>query len=173
MENKNEIGNPEIRSSPLPVKVEPEAKVGNQPRRKSKPSKPSRKIPWLQSGKKYIMSKELLDDVYDSKQSKTRDDRFFYRKDSIAIEIDQVFPGCVIYIDKRNNAKTFWTLRAYCAHEGCRKYCLTAPHSNPGTFTIEYDMRETFHSFPLARQIRKYERDQAIQEAKTYKRLTG
>lgn len=79
----------------------------------------------------------------------------------------QIFPGCVIYIDKRNNAKTFWTLRAYCAHEGCRKYCLTAPHSNPGTFTIEYDKRETSHPFALTRQIRKYERDLAIEEAKT------
>lgn len=109
------------------------------------------------------MSQDLFNEIFDTdaidtnaipdpiiERSPVKHQLFLYRKDSIRVEVDTVFPGCVIYIDKYNACKGNWKLRAYCAHKGCRKYLLTAKYLNPRNFTIKSllhasfeDMKET------------------------------
>lgn len=113
------------------------------------------------------MSENLFNIVYNTETQIVNHEAFLYSKDSIGIEVDKVFPGCVIYIEKYSLCEKYWKLRAYCAHTGRRKYILTALHINPRKFTIEVDKLEICHKGSLARQLRRYERDQDIERLKT------
>lgn len=106
------------------------------------------------------MSDELFNTVFDKTTNTLINNSFLYRKDSIAIEINELFPGCVIYIDKPNVAKKYLVLRAYCSHINCRKYNLKSYYNDPQTFSIKVSAPNVAHLKPLARQVRRYERDQ-------------
>ncbi len=101
------------------------------------------------------MSDQLFDIVFENKRI-TKE--FYNRKDSIAIEINELFSGCVIYIDKINQAKSYFVIRAYCAHTNCRKYYLRAYYTNLKTFEISVSSPNIIHLQPLTRQVRRYER---------------
>lgn len=111
------------------------------------------------------MSNELFDDIYSTVACAFKPSEFQYRKDSIGKEISRCFPGCVIYVERYYDAKKhkFWRIQAYCSHLACRNYRLIATYNNPKVFEISVDMPEICHKTPLARQIRRFERDQQQQ----------
>lgn len=87
-------------------------------------------------------------------------ENFLYRKYSIGIEIDKLFPGCVIYIRRPYEGQKWWVLRAYCSHVHCRQYVLKATYNSPKTFSIEYNKPKQIHHQVLSRQIRRFERNE-------------
>lgn len=105
------------------------------------------------------MSVELFNDITNYKQEIIRE-RFFYRKDSIGIEISKLFPGCVIYVQEPYEAKIFCRIQAYCSHLSCRNYRLIAEYKTPNVFCVSFDKPEPVHVQKVARQVRRYERDQ-------------
>lgn len=112
------------------------------------------------------MSPQLFSDITDDNQNVIHS-KFLYRKDSIGIEMSQLFPGCVIHVQvPYYEAKTFWRIQGYCSHLLCRNYRFVASYGNPTVFRISYDKPQQIHALALARQIRRFERDEEKKVAK-------
>lgn len=112
--------------------------------------KETRKIDWIPYLETYEMSEDLFDAIFDTslvstERSPVNHEKFLYRKDSIAIQLDAVFLVCVMYVDRYNVCNKNWKLRAYCAHDGCRKYLFTADYENPRRFKTSYTYATKSH----------------------------
>lgn len=107
------------------------------------------------------MSSDLLQFFFDEGTQTLDKEKFLYRKDSVAIEINRLFEGCVIYVERAPyQAKSFWRIQAYCTHKNCRKFRLIASYDDRRKFKVFVDKLEPTHTQAIARQIRRYERDQ-------------